>query len=125
MSAFSEELRKYQDEQGVAPAPRAVQQAVQVAPAAQPAPPQGTNELFIKGAIIGVALFFVWALFAGGKALLNAKSEGGKRLKIVVGVGLATFFIYGAAVTGTLPGLAALAGVIGAGVWITKGFAKK
>lgn len=127
MSMFSQELRKHMDEQGIPPAP--VKQTAQIVqPVLTPQPTyqsSGVNELLIKGLIVGVALFLVWALIVGVKAFIRAPSEGAQRLKVVTGVGLAAFVIYGAAATDNLVVLVLTAAIIGAVVWVSKGFAKK
>lgn len=127
MGMFVEELKKMEAQgKPLVPPPQPTAQVIQ--PAEPPSPPpqaQGGDALFIKGAIIGIALFVVWALIMGVKALMNSESEGSRRIKIVGAIGLTAFLIYGAAVTGNLDGLALISVVIVATVWITKGFSKK
>ncbi len=105
-----------------APQPVVVQQAqATVQPAQQAAP----NELLIKGAIMGVVVFVVWALIAGTKALVKSPSEGARRFKIVGGVGLTALVTYIAALERALPELMILAVIVAGITWVMKGFAKK
>lgn len=105
-----------------APQPVVVQQAQTTAQPAQQAAP---NELLIKGAIMGVVVFVVWALIAGTKALIKSPGEGARRFKIVGGVGLAALIAYIAALERVLPELMILTAIIGTIIWVMKGFAKK
>lgn len=73
-----------------------------------------------KVLFIGIVGLFIWAV----QALLSAKSEGARRTRLVIGgavaLGFAAFVFAAAGPIGFL----ITAGVLGAIVWITKGFKK-
>lgn len=83
------------------------------------------DETVIRGIIIGVAFGLVGLIATLVWKLIKSPGEGARRLRIIAGVGLAAFVIYGAALTHTLPGLVVLIAIIAGITWVMKGFTKK
>lgn len=83
------------------------------------------DETIIRGLIMGGVLGLVGWVATLVWRVIRSPSEGARRFRLVAGISLAAFTIYIAATEGSLIGLVIVVAIIGAGVWIAKGTARK